>query len=75
MQYNIYNRIRISLQKYYLFQTLQSFFADLFYLDGIYSFYLCQNESVKVFRYFLFGILSGILSQIIYNFVFFRGFQ
>ena len=32
MQYNIYNRIRIFLQKYYLFQTLQSFFADLFYL-------------------------------------------
>lgn len=25
-------RIRIVVQKYYLFQTLQSFFADLFYL-------------------------------------------
>ena len=26
-------RIRILVQKYYLFQTLQSFFADLFYLS------------------------------------------
>ncbi|GEM_PF-2410741 len=50
MQYNIlYNRIRISLQKYYLFQTLQSFFADLFYLT-------CFKASMQMSKAF---ILTG----------------
>lgn len=50
MQYNIiYNRIRISLQKYYLFQTLQSFFADLFYLT-------CFKSSMQMSKAF---ILTG----------------
>lgn len=49
MQYIIYNRIRISLQKYYLFQTLQSFFADLFYLS-------CFEASVQMSKAF---ILAG----------------
>lgn len=46
MQYNIYNRIRISLQKYYLFQTLQSFFADLFYLT-------CFKASMQMSKAFI----------------------
>lgn len=49
MQYLIYNRIRISLQKYYLFQTLQSFFADLFYLS-------CFEASMQMSKAF---ILAG----------------
>ena len=83
-------RIRILVQKYYLFQTLQSFLSIYFILDvlkvpytNVSYIYIvkfgcfidCQNESVKLFRYFLFDVLRGILSMMSYNFVFFRGFQ
>lgn len=42
-------RIRILVQKYYLFQTLQSFFDDLFYLS-------CFEASMQTSKAF---ILAG----------------
>ena len=39
-------RIRILVQKYYLFQTLQSFFADLFYLT-------CFKASMQMSKAFI----------------------
>lgn len=83
-------RIRILVQKYYLFQTLQSFLSIYFirdvlkvpytnvsyiYIVRFGCFVGCQNESAKLFRYFLFDILRGKLSLVSYDFVFFRGFQ